>query len=153
MRFFIIFIFLVPLASFSQSEASIWYFGEKAGIEFNPDGSTIPLLDGQLSTLKGCASLSDINGEILFYTDGITVYNKNHQVMLNGTGLTGHLFSTQSVTVIQKPGSSLIFYIFTIDAVAKTNGLRYSEIDLTLDGGLGGVTSAKNIALYAPTCG
>ena len=87
---------------FSQAEASVWYFGENAGPKFHPDGSVTPLVDGKLNTLKGCATLSDSNGDLMFYTDGITIYNKNHQVMLNGSDLKGDASSTQSATIIQK---------------------------------------------------
>lgn len=137
--------------AYSQKEASYWYFGEGAGIYFNTDGSVTPLTDGKLINLEGCAALSDSNGNLLFYTDGITVYNKNHQVMLNGTGLKGAWSSSQSATIVPKPGASNIFYVFTIDEAAKSNGVQYSEIDLSLDGGLGGITANKNILVYTPS--
>lgn len=136
---------------FSQQEASNWYFGDHAGLKFHPDGSVTALTDGQLKTLEGCASLSDSNGNLLFYTDGSTVYNKKHEIMLNGTNLKGHNSSTQSATIVQKPGSSNLFYLFTITARAESDGFRYSIIDLNLDNGLGGITS-KNIPIYSPTC-
>lgn len=151
-RFLLLFFCIHTIFCFSQEEASVWYFGENAGIKFHPNGSVTPLTDGKLNTLEGCATLSDTNGDLMFYTDGITIYNKNHQVMLNGTGLKGHASSTQSVTIVQKPGSSNLFYVFTTDAAAKANGLMYSEIDLNLDGGLGAVTTLKNVPVYAPTC-
>lgn len=136
---------------FSQGEANIWYFGFKAGLDFN-SGSPVPLLNGQINTDEGTAVLSNSLGQLLFYTDGITIYNKNHTVMPNGNGLMGHTSTTQSATIVQKPGSSNLFYVFTIDQAGLTNGLRYSIVDLSLDGGLGGVTSEKNILMYTPTC-
>lgn len=137
---------------FSQQEASNWYFGYGAGIKFNTNGTITSLTNGQLNTLEGCASLSDSNGNLMFYTDGTTVYNKNHQIMLNGTGLKGHYSSTQSATILQKPGSTNLFYVFTTAAGVIIDGLQYSEIDINLDGGLGGVTANKNILIYTPTC-
>lgn len=136
---------------FSQQEASNWYFGKNAGIKFHPDGSVTTLTDGQLSTNEGCASLSNSNGDLLFYTDGVTIWNKNHQVMLNGTGLMGHSSSTQSATIVSKPGSSNLFYVFTLDYEVHPNGFRYSIVDINLDGGLGGVTTDKNILIYTPS--
>jgi gliding motility-associated-like protein len=133
----------------AQGEANIWYFGENAGLDFN-SGTPLPLLDGQLNTIEGCASISDNLGNLLFYTDGITVWNKNHQVMLNGTGLNGDISSSNSAIIIPKPLSSNIFYIFTVDAVAGIEGLQYSEVDLSLDSGLGAVTTNKNILLASP---
>lgn len=152
MRLSIIFIlFLYYNVGFAQGEANIWYFGHNAGLDFN-SGVPVPLTNGQLHTEEGCATLSNAAGQLLFYTDGITVYNRNHQVMVNGTGLMGHPSSSQSATIVPLPGSSTLYYIFTIDAVGWTNGFRYSIVDISLDGGLGAVTSNKNVLIYTPTC-
>ena len=150
-RLFFILALYTTLA-LAQQEASVWYFGENAGLKFNPDGSTTALTDGQLVTEEGCATLSDTNGELLFYTNGVTVWNKNHQVMANGTGLMGDDSTSQSATIVQKPGSSNLFFVFTLDAETGINGFRYSEIDITLDGGLGAVTANKNVLIYTPSC-
>jgi gliding motility-associated-like protein len=147
----LLFFLCISSLAYSQKEASNWYFGEGAGIHFNADGTVTPLTDGKLITLEGCATLSDSNGNLLFYTDGSTVYNKKHQIMLNGTGLKGHFSSSQSATIVPKPGSPNLFYVFTVDEAAKINGVQYSEIDLTLDGGLGGITANKNVLVYTPS--
>ena len=147
----LLFFLCISSLAYSQKEASYWYFGEGAGIHFNADGTVTPLTDGKLINLEGCAALSDSNGNLFFYTDGMTVYNKNHQLMLNGTGLNGAWSSSQSATIVPKPGSPNLFYVFTLDDSAKINGVQYSEIDLTLDGGLGGITANKNILVYAPS--
>ena len=141
-------LFFVHL-SFGQGEANIWYFGQNAGLDFN-SGVPVALTNGQLNTEEGCATLSNAAGQLLFYTDGRTIYNRNHSVMLNGTGLMGHSSTEQSATIVPKPGSSTLFYVFTLDYEAHPNGLRYSVIDLTLDGGLGGITSEKNVLVHTP---
>ncbi|TGD59382.1 T9SS type B sorting domain-containing protein [Flavobacterium humi] len=143
-------LFFITMISLAQGEANIWYFGNHAGLDFN-SGNPVALTNGQLNTEEGCATLSNAAGQLLFYTDGTTIYNKNHQVMLNGTGLMGNSSTTQSATIVPKPGSATLFYVFTIDYEAHANGFRYSVIDLTLDGGLGGVTADKNILVYTPT--
>ncbi|WP_395057905.1 T9SS type B sorting domain-containing protein [Flavobacterium sp.] len=146
----ILYFFLIPLLTFAQREANIWYFGNHAGLDFN-SGSPVALTNGQLNTQEGCAVLSNSAGQLLFYTDGSTVYNKNHVVMLNGTGLLGHSSSAQSATIVPKPGSTTLFYIFTTDNEHDPNGFRYSIVDLSLDSGLGAVTSNKNVLVYTPT--
>ncbi|WP_308991232.1 T9SS type B sorting domain-containing protein [Mariniflexile litorale] len=144
--------FFSSIICFAQNEASNWYFGYGAGIKFNPlDNSVSSVNDGQLSTIEGCTSISDSSGNLLFYTDGIIVWNKNHQIMLNGTGLIGDPSSTQSAIIIPKPNDSNIYYIFTVDDQKNNNdptnlGLNYSEVDIRLDGGLGALTT-KNINL------
>ncbi len=148
---FILILFLISLVSYSQRENNIWYFGNKAGYDFNT-GSPVNLNDGQIITIEGCATISNASGQLLFYTDGVNVWNRNHQIMSNGTGLNGHASSTQSAIIIPKPNSNTIYYIFTTTERASSNGIRFSEVDITLDGGLGDVTTNKNIPLYTPTC-
>lgn len=135
----------------NAQQANYWYFGYKAGLNFNTSPPT-PLADGELSTNEGCSAISDNLGNLLFYTDGRKVWNKNHLVMPNGDGLMGHTSSTHSAIVIPKPGSSTIYYLFTADADENlfVNGYRYSEVDITLNGGLGDINANKNILLFAP---
>lgn len=145
------FTLLFTSLAFSQQEASVWYFGHNAGIKLNTNGTVTALTDGQLNTGEGCATIADSNGNLLFYTDGITVYNRNHVIMTNGSGLMGNWSSTQSATIVPKPGSNTLFYIFTLDYEAHANGFRYSVVDITLDGGNGAVTNEKNVLIYTPS--
>ena len=148
---FIVGLLFITSFVFSQGEANIWYFGDHAGLDFN-SGTPVALTDGQLVTQEGCATIADTTGKLLFYTDGITIYNRVHQIMSNGSGLMGHSSTTQSATIVPKPGSSSLFYVFTIDASAGVNGFRYSIVDISLDGGLGAVTTDKNVLIYTPSC-
>lgn len=147
--------------TFAQKEAAIWYFGEYAGLDFN-SGSPVALTNGQLSTDEGCTTISDKNGNLLFYTDGTIVYDKTHNVMPNGTGLLGHRSSTQSAIIVPRPNNPNLYYIFTVDEPnpynaddndindvdPPNNGLNYSLVDLRLNNGLGDIVSTeKNIPL------
>ncbi|MDN6281178.1 MAG: cell surface protein, partial [Psychroflexus sp.] len=83
MRFYAFLIFiLLSWASSSQNEAHNWYFGDKAGLNFETSPPTA-LTDGALATNEGCSSISTADGQLLFYTDGRTVWNKNHNPMSN----------------------------------------------------------------------
>ena len=122
-----------------------WYFGALAGLRFS-SGVPVALSNGVLSTNEGCATISDTTGSLLFYTDGVTVWNKNHQVMTNGTNLNGDPSSTQSAIIVTKPGSNTQHYVFTMDETGGSDGLQYSIVDMTLAGGAGDVDSTnKNI--------
>lgn len=134
----------------AQHEASIWYFGYESGLDFT-GGDPVVLTDGALVTQEGCSAIADAEGNLLFYTNGVQVFNKNHVFMDNGTGLMGHTSTTQSAIIVPKPGSTTLYYIFTADAQGGTNGLRYSAVDMALDGGFGSVTE-KNVLLHTPTC-
>ncbi len=131
---------------------SNWYFGNFAGITFN-SGVPVALTNGALSTTEGVATISDNAGVLLFYTNGITVWDRTHNIMPNGNGLNGDISSTQSSIIVPVPNSTR-YYIFTSDADANigTNfGICYTEVDLTGNGGLGVVTANKNIPLHAPS--
>lgn len=141
---------LILLAFFSfgstmaQSPADWWFFGYNAGVHFTGSGPVVAT-GSSIQTQEGCASISDQNGNLLFYTDGGTVWNANHAVMTNGTGLMGNFSSTQSSIIVPFPGSTSKYYIFTVP-VTSSVGLRYTVVDMALSGGLGSVdNSNKNI--------
>ncbi|MCK7591574.1 T9SS type B sorting domain-containing protein [Subsaxibacter sp. CAU 1640] len=147
-----IFTFLLLVSSFyalSQNQAANWYFGYGAALQFDLGANTLTSINGgALSTNEGCASISDVFGNLLFYTDGSFVWNRNNNIMTNGSGLFGDPSSTQSAIIVPKPNDPDIYYVFTVDnALNGSNfGLNYSIIDMTLSGGLGSVTN-KNINL------
>ncbi|MDB4710318.1 gliding motility-associated C-terminal domain-containing protein [Flavobacteriales bacterium] len=142
---------LIQHILFAQDEGNIWYFGANAGIDFN-SGVPVALTNGALNTTEGCASISDNNGVLLFYTDGVTVWNSNHLVMPNGTGLDGGGSSCQSAIIVKKPGTNTIYFLFTADELSGSDGLRYSEVDMSLQSGLGDINSNKNIPVVTPIC-
>ncbi len=142
-------LWIVALNLHGQKQAANWYFGENAGLQFDLDNSRVNVVDdGQLNTREGCASISDDRGNLLFYTDGVTIWNKNHFPMANGTGLHGDSSSTQSGIIVPNPDDPDIFYVFTVDNfIDRTNyGLNYSVVDMSLNTGLGDVTT-KNVNL------
>ncbi|MGQ0828316.1 MAG: hypothetical protein ACT4ON_07970, partial [Bacteroidota bacterium] len=140
----ILFLFFCNILS-SQNQNKKWYFGDHAALDFS-SGSPVALTNSQLNTAEGCSTISDNTGNLLFYTDGQTVYNKNHIVMPNGTGLLGHPSTTQSALIVLKPGSNSLYYVFTIYHLG--GAMTYSIVDMTLQSGSGDVTSTKNVVLH-----
>ncbi|MFC2132581.1 T9SS type B sorting domain-containing protein [Bacteroidota bacterium] len=134
---FFLLIFCIQL-SYSQGEGSragnIWYFGKNAALDFN---KWVPVaIDGsQMVAREGCASISDNDGNLLFYTDGITVWNYQHDTIANGDGLYGSPTSTQAGVIVPKPGDDGKYYVFTVDKFEGGKGLRYSIVDMTVPGG------------------
>ncbi|MFD2246548.1 gliding motility-associated C-terminal domain-containing protein [Pontibacter ruber] len=139
----------LPLQLLAQKHANTWYFGN-AGLDFNHGTPLVALTNSAMDAFEGTATMSDENGELLFYSDGASIWNKKHQLMANGTELMGHPSSSQACIIVPHPGTKHLYYIFTTDSNGRPNGLRYSTIDLTKQGGLGEVTE-KNKALYTPT--
>lgn len=142
-------IYLLSTLTYSQKQNNNWYFGGKAGVTFNT-GSPTALLDSKMSAIEGCSSVSNTSGELLFYTNGEKVWNKSHEIMANGTGLHSSTTSTQAALIVQKPGCETVYYVFTVETLTGY-GLKYSEVDLSLQSGLGEVTQ-KNVPLISATC-
>lgn len=149
----------------AQKEAYHWYFGYNTGLDFSNTqtlissnlGSILGVpkeTTGPIKTGEGCFSISDGDGNFLFASDGITVYNRNLKEMQNGTGLLGDPSGTNSGIVIPIPGSKTLFYLVTAPESPRTpdSGLNYSIVDISLNGGLGAVTS-KNIPLSLGSSG
>jgi len=132
-----------------------WYFGNGAGIDFS-SGTATPDTLGKLHTWEGCAVMSDTLGNLLFYTDGDTVWDKNHTLMPHGYGLFGcvNLGSTaQAAVIVPRPYYPFQYYIFTNDCQENSGalGFRYTLVDLTLNAGAGDIdTTQKNVLLFSP---
>ncbi|MEO9501226.1 gliding motility-associated C-terminal domain-containing protein [Nonlabens ulvanivorans] len=151
-----ILLLLTLVISFSvtaQEESSWWIFGDGAGVEFNPNpqnrSSDPAVLTSGYDTDEGVASISDEMGNLLFFTDGSTVWNRNGVAMPNGTGLDGNFSSTQSAIVIKAPETAGVYFVATVGA-GNTSPLSYSRIEMALNGGLGDVVpGVKNVTLLA----
>ena len=140
---------LLQTTALSQREGNIWFFGRYAGLDFN-SGVPVPI-SGKLNTTEGCASVCDYGGNLLFYTDGTKVWDRNHQQMPNGENLAGHSSATQSAIVVPMPGDFSKYYIFTVDPFERNQyGFRYSIVDMTLNNGFGDINDTdKNIELLS----
>jgi len=135
------------------NSSSNWYFGQRAGLMFR-NVSVESLADGQINTSEGCASISDpLSGDLLFYTDGTTVWNRLHEVMPNGSGLFGDVSTSQSALIVPAPGKPNVYYVFNPAAVTSINlGIRclclyYSIVDLRADAGFGDVVKKNALVL------
>ena len=138
--FIILINYLTPVNA--QKQAWKWYFGYNAAVDFS-SGVPVPLFNSAMYQWEGSASIADNDGNLLFYTDGTSAWNANHTLMPNGTGMLGNSSSTQSAMIVPRPNSDSIYYIFVTDGSTA----HYSEVDMSLQGGLGDVTAIKNVLL------
>ncbi len=140
----------VIFCSLLSAQNQNWYFGFNAGLSFNSTTPT-PLTNGQLNSYEGCAVISNSKGNLLFYSDGQQVWNRNHSIMFNGTGLHGHVSTTQGALIVPDPGDTNKYYLFTLDQLGSGNGLKYSIVDMSLQSGNGAVTSKNTIVHFNVT--
>lgn len=146
----------------AQNQNNQWRFGFNSAIDFNtsppsfPSGTALPSVSLPLITgtqIEGTASIADKNtGALLFYSDGVTVWNKLNQPMPNGSNLGGSdvLSSYNGTIIVPVPGSCTKYYIFCIDDYEEgSDGLSYSLVDMQLNNGLGDVVvGMKSVPLY-----
>jgi gliding motility-associated-like protein len=146
----------------SQDEKFInnWYFGYRAGLDFNQATDSIPpkvLTDGRMVAPAGSGVMSDGTGNLLFYSNGDTVWSRNHTIMPNGTGLGGNRLGTDGPLAIRFPGSPATpggptrYLLFTQDAQGGPKGLSYSEISIPVGGQGEVVIGTKNTPLAVGT--
>lgn len=141
----LVFVCIISLNAFSQ-HANNWRFGNFAGLNFNTNPLTI-VSTGLTNNPDNTSSISDVNGNLLFYTDGMSVWNANNAVMPNGSGLIGHGSGGQCAVIVPIPCSSK-YVIFHVTEFSSPGSLNYSVVDMSLNGGLGDVISAqKNVSL------
>ncbi len=139
-----------------QQQAAKWYFGANAGVSFE-GGQASAIGDGKVNTPEGVSSISNKQGELLFYTDGISVFDKDGNrirwrnpadSVLAGGKLAGSASSTQSALIVPQPecrGCETIYYVFTTNDVTKQ--LSYTIIDMRGNRGKGEIVEA-NVPLH-----
>lgn len=137
-----------------STTANIWYFGDGAGIDFNeedgldPPPRSITTAHG-MNAPAGTSTISDANGDVLFYSNGSRVWNRENNVMPNGTEIGGDSTATQAVIIVPIPGDETLYYLFTTQEVYGENTfeLKYSLVDMKEDNGRGDVI-IKDVTLF-----
>lgn len=132
-------VLLISSVARAQNEFNNWIFGHQVGLSF-ATGTPIPYPPSplpQILTHEGSASISDQAGNLLFYTDGLTVWDNNNVTMANGAGLLGGNSATQSAVIVPWPGTCK-YFVFTVSSVndPPPYQLHYSIVDLTTPPGV-----------------
>ncbi|UFH55358.1 PKD domain-containing protein [Spirosoma sp. KNUC1025] len=134
-----------------ESQGVKWYFGQNAGLDFSGGGTPKPIDDGKLSTIEGSSSIANTKGILLFYTDGITIYDKDGKIMKSlvpgdtnavQIPLDGNTHSTQSALIVPKPtcrGCEYLYYVYTTSEIRGKKTLTYSVVDMRQNGGKGAI--------------
>lgn len=141
---------------FGQKENANWYFGDSAGVKFISTG-VVPILNSPMRMYNSGATISDSLGNLLFYTQSQTIWNKNNDTMENGYGIKPHYVypvsqdwaistDAQGALIIPVPDNPNLYYLFSLD-YGKDSTLVVSKIDMLQNGGLGKVVS-KNHFIY-----
>lgn len=149
---FVAFAWLVLFASplEAQNQYNVWYFGfnqmpnvPTAGLDFN-GGAPVALLNSAMNFTEGCASWCDSGGNLVFYSNGDSLFDRNHNVTPNGRFPMSCVSSMQNTVFVPVAGDTNTLYLF-INAgkpTADVNGvLAYCRLDRQANGGFGDVVS------------
>jgi gliding motility-associated-like protein len=135
---------------------TFWYFGNNAGIKFSGTTATADT-KGKLDTKEGVSTIADKNGNLLFYTDGRKIYDKNGKEISSLVGkdsLAGSNVSTQSAVIVPQPscqGCQSLYYVFTTTDINGKKQLSYSVVDIRQNKGQGKVIEQNTVLDDAPS--
>ncbi|MBP9924086.1 MAG: T9SS type A sorting domain-containing protein [Bacteroidia bacterium] len=157
---------------FCQQHDKYWLLGYRGGlgtppaqrfmISFNPT-LTIDSISTRMNFITSNGAIADKWGRLLFFTNGNYIADATGDTMFNGKDLNQSPCSVsyspfgipvpQSEIILPSPSDTNVYYIFhtTCDLITSPLGeprkLMYSTVDMTLNGGLGGVVQ-KNIPIF-----
>lgn len=109
-----------------------WTFGDRALLQFSEEGINSSAMPGSIDIPKGVSSISDDEGNLLFFTDGIRVYTSGFFFMNDATDLKGNPLANQSAIFVPSSGNPNKYFLFTADLYVPpvyTNGIRFSVIE------------------------
>lgn len=146
---FLIVLLLIPMLVFPQIKRSNnWYFGFHAGLNFNNGSPPQVLSDGKTLFAGGAESMSDTLGNLLFYSDGGVIRNREHVIMPNSPYQFGEGVEQAGIT-IPHPGNSQLYYQFNSGEPENSSTYHYSIVNMSLQGGLGDIDPNNNFIQIA----
>ncbi|MFL5729428.1 MAG: hypothetical protein ACJ75J_08060, partial [Cytophagaceae bacterium] len=85
-----------------------------------------------MQSQEGTTSICDpVTGSPLFYTNGLDIYDASTNIKFNATTMLGGSSSTQSATIVPKPGAANTWLVFTANTDPGTGtpgGLNYYTV-------------------------
>ena len=132
-----------------------WYFGDRAGFDFGVSGTNANVITAACAVApcragEGSTAISSSTGQLQFWTDGKTIWDRNGTAMPNGTGLLANGSTTQAAAVFPAGFDESRYVVVSNNTENNVNNageLYYSVIDMSLRSGLGDVTT-KNVPVW-----
>jgi gliding motility-associated-like protein len=138
-----------------SKRGNIGIFGDGVALDFNASPPSVYILPKPslviFRTDEGSASICDNEGNLLFYTNGVAVWNRNHMPMPHNQGLYGSdwsLTTTQDI-IVPIPKDPFQYYIITPGWQGKA--MTYSLVDMRLDKGMGDVVFENKLLFEKST--
>ena len=134
-------------ASQGQGHASHWVFGNGNHLEFDEGGpAVLPKIENYLG-YEGVASISDREGNLLYYSNVVRIWNRNFQPLFNSDtfpalDLPPASSKANGSLFLPWPGDSADRYVAFLAMNDADDKLYISKIDGDLDAGLGGIVDS-----------
>ena len=159
----------ISVNAFAQNRTNVWELSYSTSpiypnteVLFHNGVVDTQSVDRIMSIYDTNTSICDTNGNLLFYTNGLTIGNRNYDTLQNAVNFNPGYATTsfeplgmgiaQGAVIIPRPLNVNQYYIFYVTAEPifaygnnDTNPLylSYSLIDMNLDNGLGGIVDSK----------
>ncbi len=155
---------VVTIQLFGQKHDNTWIMGYDFGTPhpdlgrtvFNFENDSLYISEGAsvIDLFKANASISNAEGNLLFYTNGIDIIDASHHIMENGNDITDIDFTLgfsglnvlQALLILPALGNDSLFYIFHEPVDFDAGGLNShipelsrSIVDMSQNNGLGKV--------------
>jgi gliding motility-associated-like protein len=128
-----------------NKRTNFWYFNNSIGLNFN-SGAPIEDFSGAIfQSLGGSSIMCDTNGSLLFYSNGIWIWNKNHEVMEGGSVGSHYSTCSQGSICMPKPDSDSLYYLFTVGKWQEYDPMLYYTINIADNNGFGKVIDIDTI--------
>lgn len=129
---------------------NIWTFPDSSGLDFTSGTPGLPVSSSSHGADGSASACDPATGDLLFYSDGDKCYDASNQVMPNGDGiLAGD--GPQAVCIVPFINDNSKYYVFTVEGYQELGLegiLRYSVVDMSLNGGMGDIVSGqKNVVI------
>lgn len=129
-----------------------WTFGKGCHIAFTGGGD--PVLDAphNFSSNEGCAAVSDGNGNLLFYTNGNTLYDGTHTAIASPP-LGGTSSSCHAAIIVPPAGAGSLYHVFTVgdwDGIGQPNVGPVHHSTVSVAGGIAIVSGPTPLVPFGP---
>jgi len=165
-NFIIFFLAITPFVTGQVKHDYQWVLNQYNHLYFRSDTLVLDVLDYTVNHGPGnySTSICDQEGELLFYSGGCFILNKENEIMENGDSINseyayidfcgfGDFPTRQNNTIIPLPDNDQRYIYFNLDihiiniALPAPLHLYYHIIDMNEDSGLGAIVEKKQIAI------
>lgn len=152
-------------AQYDRIENAHWAFGKMIGLKFDTIANSIPEFfnsriyengNARVSYYEAAATVSDSAGNLLFYSNGSRIWNRNHKIMPNSVNGLHNYGPEDEMTTSTSNGAVIVpfpftpnkYYLFSLTGIApgmldNAGALYYSVVDMTLDSGRGDIVDSQ----------